>query len=230
MTPEKKQSVIIVAGGKGVRVGGDFPKQFQLLDEKPMLMHTVRAFYNYDYKIKIILVLPDGFDRYWNELCKEYRFNIPHRIVIGGETRFQSVKNGLVEVSDDEIVAVHDGARPFVSSQLIARCFDTAFTKQCGVVPVIDEANSVRLVTQHGSIVVDRQSLKIVQTPQIFPAIALRKAYETDFDPSFTDDASVAEKNGVKIELLSGEETNIKITTPFDLFIGKQYLQLITNR
>ncbi|MDR0333968.1 MAG: 2-C-methyl-D-erythritol 4-phosphate cytidylyltransferase [Dysgonamonadaceae bacterium] len=230
MIPEKKYSVIIVAGGKGVRAGGDIPKQFQLLGEKPMLMYTIQAFYDYDYRVKIILVLPDGFDGYWKGLCEKHQFNVPHKIIMGGATRFQSVKNGLVEVSDDEIVAVHDGARPFVTSQLIARCFDIAFTKQCGVVPVIDEVNSVRFVTQRGSTIADRQSLKIVQTPQVFPASALKKAYETDFDSSFTDDASVAEKDGVKIELLSGEETNIKITTPFDLFIGKQYLHLMTNR
>jgi 2-C-methyl-D-erythritol 4-phosphate cytidylyltransferase len=230
MIPEKKYSVIIVAGGKGVRAGGDFPKQFQLLGGKPMLMHAIQAFYTYDYRIKIILVLPDGFDGYWKGLCEEHQFNVPHKIVIGGGTRFQSVKNGLTQVSDDEIVAVHDGARPFVTSQLIARCFDMAFTQQCSVIPVIDEINSVRFVTRHGSFAVDRQSLKIVQTPQVFPASALKKAYETNFDPSFTDDASVAEKEGVKIELLSGEETNIKITTPFDLFIGEQCLHLIANR
>jgi 2-C-methyl-D-erythritol 4-phosphate cytidylyltransferase len=229
MIPEKKQSVIIVAGGKGMRVGGDFPKQFQLLGEKPMLMHSIQSFYDYDCRMNIVLVLPDGFDGYWKGLCEEYQFNVSHEIVTGGATRFQSVKNGLTKVSDDEIVAVHDGARPFVTSLLIAHCFDAAFAQQCGVIPVVDEANSVRLVTGNSHKIIDREMLKIVQTPQVFPASALKKAYETNFDPSFTDDASVAEKDGMKIELLSGEETNIKITTPFDLFIGEQYLYLITN-
>ena len=229
MISEKKQSIIIVAGGKGVRAGGDFPKQFQLLGGKPMLMHTIRSFFDYNALINIVLVLPNGFDAYWKELCEKYRFYIPHKIAIGGETRFHSVKNGLAEVAENETVGVHDGARPLVTSQLIGRCFDAAFVQQCGIVPVIDEPNSVRIVTENGNQTIDRNTLKIVQTPQIFPAAVLKKAYETDFDPSFTDDASVVEKNGFRIELVSGDEANIKITTSFDFLVGEQYLNLLAK-
>ena len=229
MISDKRQSIIIVAGGKGVRAGGDYPKQFQLLGGKPMLMHTIRAFYDYNALMNIILVLPENFRGYWHELCKEYSFDVPHQVATGGETRFHSVKNGLSEVSENDIVGVHDGARPFVTSTLIGRCFDAARIQQCGIVPVVDEPNSVRVVTENGSRIIDRNTLKIVQTPQVFPATALKKAYETDFNPVFTDDASVAEQAGMKIELVSGDEANIKITTPFDLFLGEEYLRLVAK-
>jgi 2-C-methyl-D-erythritol 4-phosphate cytidylyltransferase len=231
MIPEKNQSIIIVAGGKGLRAGGDVPKQFQLLGEKPVLMHTVRAFYDYDYRMNIVLVLPEDFIDYWQKLCEEHQFSVPHKTVIGGETRFQSVKNGLTEISEEGVVGVHDGARPFVTPQLIGRCFEAAFTRQCGIVPVVDEVNSVRLVTENGSQVIDRTKLKIVQTPQVFPASVLKKAYETvKFDSKLTDDASIAEKSGVKIELVSGEEINIKITTSTDMFVSEKWLYLMTKR
>ena len=229
MISEKKQSIIIVAGGKGVRAGGNCPKQFQLLGGKPMLMHTIRAFFDYNSLINIVLVLPNDFRDYWEELCATYSFDIPHKVVAGGETRFHSVKNGLAEIGENEIVGVHDGARPFVNVALIARCFDAAFTQKCGIVPVVDEPNSVRIITENGSRIIDRNTLKIIQTPQVFPASVLKKAYETDFDPVFTDDASVAEQIGCKIELISGDEANIKITTPFDFLLGETYLRLMTK-
>ena len=229
MISEKKQSIIIVAGGKGVRAGGDCPKQFQLLGGKPMLMHTIRAFFDYNSLINIVLVLPEDFCEHWKKLYEEYSFNIPHKIVIGGETRFHSVKNGLAKIGENEIVGVHDGARPLVTSELIGRCFDTAFSRQCGIVPVVDEPNSVRVITENGSRTIDRNTLKIIQTPQVFPASVLKKAYETDFDPAFTDDASVAEQIGCNIELISGDEANIKITTPFDFLLGEMYLRLMTK-
>lgn len=230
MIPEKKRSVIIVAGGKGLRVGGELPKQFQSIGGEPMLMRTIRAFYDYDYRMRIVVVLPEEAQLLWSQLCEEHRFSVPHTVVPGGETRFHSVKNGLEEISADEIVGVHDGARPFVTSGLIGRCFDTAFENQCGVIPVVDEVNSVRQLTGTGSRMVDRKQLKLVQTPQVFPAGELKKAYETGFDPSFTDDASVAEKWGMRIQLVEGEETNIKITTPFDMALAGYYCQLMANR
>ena len=225
MISEKKQSIIIVAGGKGVRAGGDCPKQFQLLGGKPMLMHTIRAFFDYNSLINIVLVLPNDFRDYWEELCATYSFDIPHKVVAGGETRFHSVKNGLAEIADKQIVGIHDAARPFVTSPLIGRCFDAAFAQQCGIIPVIDEVNSMRILTENGSRIIDRQLLKIVQTPQVFPASALKKAYEVDFDPTFTDDASVFEQNGGNIQFVQGDGINIKITTAFDFFIGEQYLR-----
>lgn len=230
MIPEKKQSVIIVAGGKGLRAGGELPKQFQLLGAEPMLIHTIRAFYNYDYRMRIVVVLPEGAQTFWLQLCDKLQFKLPHTVVTGGETRFHSVKNGLEEIPEDETVGVHDAARPFVTPELVGRCFDTSFENQCGVIPVIEEVNSVRQLTSTGSKILDRNLLRLVQTPQVFPAGELKKAYQSGFDPSFTDDASVVEKWGMEILLVKGEETNIKITTPFDMAIAEYYHQWVANR
>lgn len=221
MIPEQKYSVIIVAGGKGLRAGGNEPKQFQLIGEKPMLMHTIEAFYRADYRIRIIVVLPQGFDQFWEKLCEKHHFTIEHAIVEGGETRFHSVKNGLELVSEEETVGIHDAARPFVSEKLINSCFETSFSHNCGVIPVIDEKNSVRILSNSGSKAFDRNVLKIVQTPQVFPASDLKKAYEVAYRDEFTDDASVAENSEMLIQLIKGEEKNIKITTPFDLQLAQ---------
>lgn len=230
MIPERNYSVIIVAGGKGYRAGGELPKQFLTIGGKPMLMHTIQAFYDYDYRVRIIVVLPDGYKPLWQKLCDEYKFTVNHKIVYGGESRFHSVKNGLNEVSDEETVCIHDAARPFVTTDLIGRCFDDSFDNHCGIIPVINEVNSVRKLTESGSIIVDRQELKLVQTPQAFPADLLKAAYNTKYDSSFTDDASVAEKNGLKIMLVDGEDTNIKITTAFDIELAEFYFQYLSKR
>lgn len=229
MNPEKQQNVIIVAGGKGLRAGGGLPKQFQLIGDMPMLMRTIRAFYDYDPGMRIVVVLPEGAQQLWSQLCDQYRFTLRHTVVPGGETRFHSVKNGLAQVTEEGMVGVHDGARPFVTSELIGRCFDTAFENRNGIIPVVDEANSVRLLTETGSRIIDRKLLKVVQTPQVFPVSELKKAYETGFDPSFTDDASVAERWGMEIKLVEGEATNIKITTPLDMVFAGYYSQLMAN-
>ncbi len=230
MIPEMTRSVIIVAGGKGLRVGGELPKQFQCIGGVPMLMRTIRAFHDYDYRMRIIVVLPEGMQPMWLELCDEYQFSIPLTIVAGGETRFHSVKNGLETIGDDEIVGIHDAARPFVTSQLLKRCFETASISRCGVIPVVDEVNSVRLVYGADSKNIDRKQVKIVQTPQVFPAGEIKRAYETAFESSFTDDASVAEKQGVKIQLVEGEEANRKITTSFDMAFADYYCRIMTDR
>lgn len=230
MIPERKYCAVVVAGGKGTRAGGDLPKQFQYIAGEPLLMHTLRAFHEYDYRVRIVLVLPEDHVSLWDELCEKHRFDVPHGVVQGGETRFHSVKNGLKEVSEEETVAIHDGARPLVTTELIGRCFDTAFQQGVGVIPVVDEVNSVRMVTEEGSRSVDRTRLKIVQTPQAFPADVLKRAYKVEFNPSFTDDASVAEQSGIPIRLIEGEEMNLKITTPFDLIIAEQYLLRLAKR
>lgn len=226
MIPEQHYCAVVVAGGKGVRAGGDVPKQFQVLDDKPVVMHTLEAFYSFNTNIRLILVLPHDFIEYWRQLCQTYQFVLPHTVVEGGDTRFQSVKNGLAKVGDDEVVAIHDAARPFVSPQLIAQCFEMALHHQCGVVPTIDETNSVRLVTSVGSRVLDRSAIRVVQTPQVFPAHLLQEAYETPFETSFTDDASVAEHHGIDIHLVEGEVTNIKITTPLDWVLAEHLIKL----
>lgn len=230
MIPEKKYSVVIVAGGKGLRAGGEIPKQFALIGGKPMLMHTIQAFYNYDYRMNIVVVLPADFFALWEDLCQEYSFIIKHKIVAGGETRFQSVKNGLNEVSVIDTVGVHDGARPFVSTNLISRCYDEAFNNNSAVIPVINLVDSVRLLTETGSVIADRNKLKIVQTPQVFPADMLIKAYEADYNIRFTDDASVVEMDGGDIKLVEGETTNIKVTTPQDLELAEFYIRQLAKR
>ena len=230
MISNKKISAVIVAGGKGYRVGGELPKQFMSIGGKPMLMHTIQAFYSYNKDTRIIIVLPQEFVSLWQNLCDEHHFLINHSVVIGGETRFHSVKNGLDEVPTDDIVAIHDGARPFVSPQLIEMCFNESFENQCGVIPVVDEINSVRKLTDNGSEIIDRSKLKLVQTPQVFPAQLIKNAYEVDFDSSYTDDSSVAEKHGVNIKLVTGEYTNIKITTSYDILMAEFLVEYLSKR
>ncbi|MDO5523208.1 MAG: 2-C-methyl-D-erythritol 4-phosphate cytidylyltransferase [Bacteroidia bacterium] len=217
MVPEQHFSVVIVAGGKGLRAGGEIPKQFQPIGGKPMLMRTIEAFYDFDYRMRIVVVLPEEFHNFWSELCRRHNFQLPHTVVYGGETRFRSVKNGLAEISEDEIVGIHDAARPFVTKEVIERCYREAFDFRCGVIPVIEEKNSVRLMHGYENKTFDRARIRIVQTPQVFPADLLKNAYEIPYREEFTDDASVAEDNGMQIKLVQGDERNIKITTPFDL-------------
>lgn len=213
-------NVIIVAGGKGLRMGSDLPKQFITIGGKPVLMHTIEAFYNFDLDINIILVLPLSHQNYWQELCEKYNFKINHMIANGGQTRFHSVKNGLGIVKEG-IVGVQDGVRPFASKEMIQRCFDAA-EKYQAVIPVIDSTDSLReMVDDEKSKIVDRSKIRLVQTPQVFHFETLKEAYQTDFKETFTDDASVVESMGIGIHLVKGEVTNIKITTPLDLKIGE---------
>jgi len=217
-------NVIIVAGGKGLRMGNELPKQFIAIGGKPVLMHTIEAFYNFDNNINIIVVLPTDYQEYWKRTCKEYSFGIAHIIADGGETRFHSVKNGLSFVGNG-LVAVQDGARPFASTQLIGRTFNSAETYKA-VIPVIDATDSLREITGiNTSRIIDRNRIKLVQTPQVFDAGVLKKAYQTEYKDTFTDDASVAEASGVNIYLEKGETNNIKITTPFDLEIANVILK-----
>ncbi|MDR1882113.1 MAG: 2-C-methyl-D-erythritol 4-phosphate cytidylyltransferase [Prevotella sp.] len=216
----KRKNVIIVAGGKGLRMGGDLPKQFIPLAGKPVLMRTIEAFFAYDNDINIVLALPLSRHAYWKELCAEYRFAIPHLVVAGGETRFHSVKNGLALV-EGGIVGVQDGVRPFVSNEMIKRCFHAAITHRA-VIPVIDSTDSLReMIDDEKSKIIDRSKIRLVQTPQVFHADVLQRAYETGFKDTFTDDASVVEAMGIDVHLVKGEVTNIKITTPLDLKTGE---------
>lgn len=215
-----KNNIIIVAGGKGLRMGYDLPKQFIPIGGKPVLMHTIEAFYKYDKDIRIILVLPVSHQDYWKGLCKEHGFTIEHVIANGGETRFHSVKNGLALV-EEGIVGVQDGVRPFGTTDMIKRCFDAARVYSA-VIPVVDSTDSLReMVDDKKSRIIDRSKIRLVQTPQVFHTDILRKAYETDFQETFTDDASVVEAMGINVHLVKGEVANIKITTPLDLKIGE---------
>lgn len=219
-----KHTALIVAGGKGLRMGSELPKQFLPIGGKPVLMHTLEAFHCFDSAIDLILVLPEEQQGYWKQLCEKHRFTIRHLIVNGGETRFHSVKNGLALVSGGGLVGVHDGVRPFVSQEVIRRCYDRAATEKA-VIPVVDVVETVRQVTESGSRTVNRDDYKLVQTPQVFDADLLRRAYAQDFKPFFTDDASVVEAMGVPVYLVEGNRENIKITTPFDLKIATALLE-----
>lgn len=214
---------IIVAGGKGERMGQHIPKQFLELAGKPILMHTIEKFYNTFPQLKIILALPENQFDFWEELCYKYGFtNIPHQIVAGGKTRFDSVKNALALVKENGIVAIHDGVRPLVSTSTLYNCFKQA--EQSGAaVPVVDVVDSLRLVSKQDetSKAVSRSCYKSVQTPQCFKTEIILKAYEQDFDETFTDDASVVEKLGYKIDLVEGNIENIKITSPFDIALAE---------
>ena len=215
-----KKHIIIVAGGKGLRMGGDIPKQFLPVCGKPVLMRTMEAFYAYDADIHIILVLPVSQQAYWKELCQEYQFALLHDIANGGDTRFHSVMNGLALVEGDGLVGVHDGVRPFVSQEVIARCYGEAADCKA-VIPVIDVVETVRHLTEEGSETVPRDRYKLVQTPQVFEVALLRRAYQQTYTDLFTDDASVVEALGEKVHLVQGNRENIKLTTPFDLKLAE---------
>ncbi len=218
------KTVIIVAGGKGLRMQSDLPKQFMELQGKPVLMHTIDAFFKYDESIDIVLVLPSDQIDFWKNLCEKHRFSIPHQIVEGGETRFHSVKNGLKNVHNTSLIAVHDGVRPLVSVETIARCFEAA-AKHKAVVPVVELVDSIRALTNNGSKSVDRNGFRMVQTPQVFENQLLQKAYQQEFNAEFTDDASVVEAAGEKIFLVEGNRENIKITTSMDIAFSEYLLQ-----
>ena len=215
-----KKHIIIVAGGKGLRMGGDIPKQFLPVCGKPVLMRTLEAFHMYDSSIHMILVLPVSQQEYWKEVCAEYHFTLFHDIADGGETRFHSVMNGLALVEGDGLVGVHDGVRPFVSQEVITRCYEEASLKKA-VIPVIGVVETVRQLTDMGSVTVPRDQYKLVQTPQVFEVALLRKAYQQTYTELFTDDASVVEAMGEKVYLVEGNRENIKLTTPFDLQLAE---------
>ena len=217
--------VIIVAGGKGLRMGGDIPKQFVPINGMPVLMRTIEAFYAYDPQINIILVLPSAHQAYWKELCEEYHFSIPYQLANGGETRFHSVKNGLALIpSTGGVVGVHDGVRPFVAQSVIKECYEQAAQLQA-VVPVTEVVETVRYIREDGgSETVPRDRYKLVQTPQVFTVDLLKKAYAQEYIPLFTDDASVVEHCRATIHLVKGNRENIKLTTPFDLKVAEALL------
>jgi 2-C-methyl-D-erythritol 4-phosphate cytidylyltransferase len=218
--------VVIVAGGSGKRMGVDTPKQFLELSGRPVLMHTIERFKEFNDTIEIITVLPENQLRFWNELQKKYSFDISNTLVKGGNKRFFSVKNGLEFVNTPGLVAIHDGVRPLVRVETIKRCFETA-EKYGNAIPVISPADSLRIETEQGNNPVNRLHIKQIQTPQVFNAALIKKAYKQDYDPEFTDDATVLEKTGEKIQMVEGNRENIKITNPEDLFIAQTLLSFI---
>lgn len=221
VTPNKDiETVIVVAGGKGERMQTDIPKQFIELKSRPILMHTIDVFIQYNNQIEVIVVLPESQIENWNLLCKKHAFEVKHQVVAGGSVRFESVRNGLKVASDSGFIAVHDGVRPLVGQTTIAACFREARTSGAAI-PVVMPVESIRRIERNDSVAVNRDLFRLVQTPQVFEANILKKAYEQEFNSLFTDDASVVEASGVKIRLVEGNRENIKITTPFDLKLAE---------
>jgi len=218
MTDVKKYA-LIVAGGSGSRMNASVAKQFLLLNGIPILMRTLDRFLQYDPQMQIILVLPETQFDYWDSLCKNYHFSQKHQLVAGGNVRFESVKNGLDAITTNGIVAIHDGVRPLVSLETIDRCMKMAEEKG-NAIPVMPVVESLRNVEANNSWAVDRSVYVNVQTPQVFKVSEIKKAYELGYDPAFTDDATVLERTGAKINLVEGNPENIKITHAIDLVIA----------
>lgn len=223
-----KQKVIIVAGGLGKRMHTKTPKQFLKIAGEIILMRTIRIFHAYDISLEIIITLPEQEIKTWEELCERYKFNIPHRIVAGGETRFNSVKNALYTIEEDCLVAVHDAVRPLVSVATIRNVFNKARDKG-NAIPVLPASESLRYISDTDNKAVVREHYKMVQTPQAFDSKLLIYAYQQEFRPEFTDDASVVESKGVFIETVEGNSENIKITTKKDLDIAEVLLSYLNS-
>lgn len=218
-----KKFALIVAGGSGSRMNNAVSKQFIEINGLPVLMHTFNAFSDFCPKLEFILVLPKDQLGYWNGLCNKYEFKTEHKIAVGGETRFQSVKNGLDLISEDGIVFIHDGVRPLVSAKTLQNCLETAVEKG-NALPVIPVAESIRRTSEKGNQPVDRSKYFLVQTPQTFQARLIKDAFRLAKTSTFTDDATVLESMGENIHLVEGNRENIKITFPEDLVYAKSFL------
>ena len=218
-----KEFALIVAGGKGTRIKSELPKQFIELNGKPILLHTIEAFIRYSSSLSIVLVLPEEDFKIWEAICKKFFFNKSIILQKGGETRFQSVKNGLDKIQGEGLVAIHDGVRPLVSADLIGASFRLAAVHGSAVAAVRLK-ESIRMTDQDNTKAVDRSKFRVIQTPQTFDLGLIKKAYQIKEEASLTDDASVAEKSGHVISLFEGSYENIKITTLEDLIVAKALL------
>lgn len=223
-------SVVVVAAGKGLRMGTELPKQFLSLSERPILMLTMEKFALALPDAELVVALSGDFVDFWKKLCDEHHFTIPHRVVVGGETRFESVRNCVDVLSEEtRYVLIHDGVRPFVSGDLIRRVTE-AVERYGAVVPAVDVVDSLRRVlSEKSSVAVDRANVKSVQTPQAFEKKLLKESYNKPFMMTFTDDASVVEANGYEVAIVEGERGNIKLTTTEDIFYGKFLLKTDKN-
>ncbi|MCA4896569.1 MAG: 2-C-methyl-D-erythritol 4-phosphate cytidylyltransferase [Cytophagales bacterium] len=217
------ETALIVAGGKGTRIKSVLPKQFIELNGKPVLLHTLEAFIRYSPSIRIVLVLPEDDFEIWRSICEKFEFNYPVTLQKGGETRFQSVKNGLQNITEG-LVAIHDGVRPLVSEDIIGASFRLAAIHKCAIAAVRLK-ESIRMTDQDNTKAVDRSRFRLIQTPQTFDVSLIKKAYEQKEEISFTDDASVAERAGNIISLFEGSYENIKITTQEDLIVAKALME-----
>jgi 2-C-methyl-D-erythritol 4-phosphate cytidylyltransferase len=216
---------IIVAGGSGTRMGAAIPKQFMLLNGKPVLMHTIKAFNNCQAQPDIILVLHADFHAYWQQLCTAHNFTIPHQLIKGGETRFHSVKNGLDTIPNDAdaVIAIQDAVRPLTDKEIIDNSYIYA-SQHGNAIVAVKSRDSIRQMQNSHSVSLLRDDIYLIQTPQTFQSAQLKKAYEHGYDAKFTDDASVVEQSGAAINLIEGSYRNIKITFPEDIAIAEAIL------
>lgn len=204
----------------------DIPKQFMLLNGKPLMMHTIEAFYHSDIQPEIILVLSNTYHDYWDELCRKYTFTIPHKLVNSGAERFYSVKNGIESISDEGIISIHDAVRPLVSNDLICKTYREAEETGCSVA-AIKSKDSIRQKQGNTTVSLNRDDVFLVQTPQVFNSLILNRAYQQDYNHEFTDDASVVERSGIPINLTEGDVKNIKITFPEDMQLAEYFLNIL---
>jgi 2-C-methyl-D-erythritol 4-phosphate cytidylyltransferase len=219
-----KKIALIVAGGKGARMNNEIPKQFLLLKDKPVLYYSIKAFLDAYEDIEIILVLPEEHIGKGQEIIDGYFDNSRFRLCEGGRTRFHSVQNGLALITeDDAVIFVHDGVRCLITPDLIKRCYASAIETGTAI-PVIESGDSIRLITANGNKIVDRNKIKLVQTPQTFHSKILLPAFKIDYKDKFTDEASVVEAFGLRVNLIEGERNNIKITNPADLMLASLLL------
>lgn len=219
-----REYAIIVAGGKGTRIKSALPKQFLELHGKPILLHTIEAFFNYSDKITVIIVLPHDDIQTWNAIVHKFNFSLPVIVQSGGDTRFQSVKKGLEKIDGDGLVAIHDGVRPLVSTDIIAASFRLAAIHKSAVAAV-PLKESIRMTDREQTKALDRSKFRLIQTPQTFQVGLIKAAYSMKEEDSLTDDASVAERAGNSIFLFEGNYRNIKITTEEDLVIAHALLE-----
>jgi 2-C-methyl-D-erythritol 4-phosphate cytidylyltransferase len=219
---------IIVAGGLGNRMGGNIPKQFMLLKDKPVLYYTLKTFLESYYDLQVILVLPVDYTDMGQEIIDAYFDKDRIKITAGGDSRFQSVKNGLSLIENEAIVFVHDGVRCMVSNELIHRCYEQAVETGTAI-PAIVSKDSIRLLCDTGNEALDRNKVMLIQTPQTFHSKILLPAFQIDYKDKFTDEASVVEAYGMKVSLVEGDENNIKITRPVDLLIAEKILEELGN-
>lgn len=222
-----QKSVIITAGGIGKRMGSELPKQFLVLGGKPVLVHTLELFFKYDPTIEIILTLPNEWRGYWETVIDKYYCRVPHIVVNGGEERYHSIQNALKRCSGN-LIAVHDGVRPFVSFETLDRCF-SALNQYGAVVPVLKLKESIRQTNENTSNAVNRSNYRLVHTPQCFHTAVLRQAYQQAYHDKVTDDACLVEELGYTIHLVESNEENIKLTTPFDFLIAETIIQKSTK-
>lgn len=217
-----EKSVIIVAGGQGMRFSQELPKQFFWFRERPLLMHTIDLFNFYDRKMQIIVGIREDYMTHWESVCEQFHFDVPHILSPGGETRFHTVKNALDKVPPGNLVAIHDSVRPLLYRRTIDDCFQAAENDGASL-PCVEINDSIREISGEGSRMVDRNLYRLVQTPQVFSYEIITRAYEQEYSKEFTDDASVAEKAGFPVTLVSGNPENIKITTPEDLVFAEAF-------